>query len=253
MSCVNALGFSILILICFIFSFLLKILFAYIHRNIFHMAKSYSFDLYLSIEFIYIDICQGIFVFALFKWWISILVWTLAFMCNCILFVNQYIPKKLFFKRYSKKLSRLKQTNNTREKTKESWQYKYPHLYNLYDIDNKDIKYTPCLGYSVKNNLYRWNWISSHTSAVAWILLISLLGGSEHSIFDWGINIKKTELMLNCLQFLGLLSLIYWVGAWAFCVAFRYEGWRKIYHICYFLFTLAISLLFLSIKSGVFL
>lgn len=220
--------------------YLLRIIFKIAHRNVYKKTEEYSFEAFVSIEQIYIVLCEEVILLTVLKWYWAITASVLIFIANIIFLKDKSALNRVFLKKYysiSKKYEE--------KYPKENWRKKY--IENPYDITSKDIKFS-WYGYYIYNSKYEYKWLKAQVSSIAFLFIPEIMNSLDI------INIEKsTSVILNeiydFLIICGLLSVGYHIGYFfGEDSRVRFSNWRKYHFVGFCVFAVLVVLFYIFAK-----
>lgn len=226
---------SLLLFGCIAFLLLLtvRLITNLLHRDLYFRFINYSFDVYLSIELIFFDISEQIIAFLLFRWEVAFALWIATAFFNCIIAKKKI--RELFHQRYQKKTKK--------------WET-FPKKQKNYSFSEKDVHFSSVFGVYIKNTKYEFKWIEAHFCCLSLIWIPLLLNEIPYIQYAMPKLPVSTEL-LDYLSFLGTIATFYSIGLFTFNIPIRIENWKKIYCICFSIIAFFLTVLFVTIKCGI--
>ena len=194
-----------------------------------HIAsrKTLSYNLYSAHRNIWIDAVAQVVIFLLFDWHIAVLLWVVT------------IPLSLYFFKYLYKSKACIKKHSLFEQKfqiapqKAVMQSKTYRTYKAQREKNEDRSIL--FNTAVSNPGYHVSWLSVHLAAPA-LLWISILLKKMALLPELPCGSLFEQILYDIFCSYGVCSLAYWGGYLIEGTHYRFENWRRWYHVLYFAF-----------------
>lgn len=198
-----------------------------------HCDGGYPFDLYIAIEYFFIDIAIQSVFFLLLRWWVALICWAVSVVPMWLIAKRPAVLYRLFDRAYQKKAEKLAPL--TRKPS------------NVEDTSSTTSFSSPVFGPRMKNEYYLVNWFEGHLCCLA-LLLIPVLC----DLIPWVNYATPTgtgaQMMLDYITMPSFLAAVYVIGLFAFAIPIRVENWRRIWYFVFGLIALGFFVLGIVIK-----
>ena len=198
-----------------------------------HCDGGYPFDLYIAIEYFFIDVAIQSVFFLLLRWYVALICWAVSLVPMWLIAKKPAVLHHLFNRAYQKKAEKLApliHAMQTEEDTSRTTSFS-----------------SSVFGPRIKNTLHHINWFEGHLCCLA-LLLIPVLC----DLMPWVNYAAPTgtvaQTILDYITMLSFLAVIYVIGLFAFAIPIRVENWRRIWYFVFGLIALGFFVLGIVIK-----
>lgn len=204
-----------------------------------------SYNVYLSLNFLCIDLVTQAIIFLIFDWYISVIAWILSVPLYLLIYTFLY-KTNYSANRYeitTRELGKEKQ-NDTKPQTKSSL------LGNSFE--NKDSNYRSFFFHTAVLNpksCICWFYVHLSAPALIWINILLQQTGLLPSLI---LPNTLVSIFYDIICSYGFCSIVYWLGYLLYPMSIRYENWRHWYHIIYFVFYAIWWFFFILIEAHMF-
>lgn len=227
-----------IILLCIIY--LLHIIFKIVHKNVYKKTEEYCFEVFVSVEQIYIVLCEEVILLTTLKWYWAVIASVLIFIANINFFKDKSFLKRFFLRKYTVISGKYE-----KKYTKENWRKKY--IENPYDITNEDIKFS-WYGYYIYNSKYEYKWIKAQIGSITFLFIPEILDSINIIHIERSTNTIFNEIY-DVLIICGLLSVGYYIGYFfGEDSRIRFPNWRRYHFVGFCVFAVIVVLLYIFAK-----
>lgn len=205
-----------------------------------------SYELYIAYRNVWLDALTQSLIFLIFDWYIAALLWLVSILSNFLLFV--FLQKRSF---YASGYRNFKKREENISEQKTSFHSQITRAREYFSSSEKGGIRSFFHGTAVSTPKYHVSWLSIHLSAPA-LLWIRILYTEASLLSSVSCSTVFGQITYDILCSYGICALVYWGGYIADAIHYRFDGWRRWYHIGYSIFFAIWWILFVLIELHIF-